>query len=319
VTETSETKEYADAYTQYELSEFVKTAIIQTDPEYKPVLSSSSVQTEPEPTPSMESLEIQTDPEPKRTYSSIETQTELSAPDEDDEMASSSSTLRPTPATPKAAPKPLLPIDAPPSYDQVLSREAITRLLESHNHGNDNLRYELKIAEATLKQWHKGAAMPFEPLPDGISVEALEQWTKLKKELGTECMVIDKIIAASKKVEKPTSPTTDKPKRTRHHRFYNIYNTYFYNKNEHGVASVAGTMAVGFVLSSLLFLALSPAQYAAPGMPTYQDRAYWTAFNSIEAMGPGFGGGGRGEAVWSVIGRVLLGGAEVVRRANIPS
>ncbi|KIJ51491.1 hypothetical protein M422DRAFT_58957 [Sphaerobolus stellatus SS14] len=318
VVEITETKEYADAYTQHEVSEFVRAAATQTDPEFKPVRYTSSVQTEPEPTRALRSLDTQTEPEKKRVLSSMEIQTEPEAAitqEDDEELASSSSTLRPPIATPKAIPEPSIPTDAPPSYDQVLSREVLTRLLRSHEHDHDNMRIELKIAEATLKQWHKGVNMPFEPIPDGVSVELLEQWTKIKKELGAECMVIDKILDASKKVGKPAA---EKPKRPRH-RFYNIYNTYFYNKSDSPLTSIATPLVVGFVFSSVMFMALSPTPYAVPGMPTYQDRAYWTAFNTLDAMGEGFGGGGRGEAVWSVLGRVLLGSAEVVRRVNMPS
>ena len=268
---------------------------VQTEPETKPLLASSEVQTEPEQTPS--SLE--------RT----------SSQDSDDELASSSSTVRPS------TPKPFPPRDAPPSYDQALSRQALARALEGstldYSQVKESMRYELKIAEATLKQWHKGASIPFEPLPEGISIETVEQWAKLKKELGAECMVLDKIVAASKKVPKaPPQPQKKSPSRRR---FYNIYNTYFYNKTDSALSSYATPVIVGFVFSTVMFLTLSPASpYAIPGMPTYQDRAYWTAFHALDVAGEGFANG-KSDAVWTVIGRLLLGSADVVRRANIPS
>jgi len=141
---------------------------------------------------------------------------------------------------------------------------------------------------------------------------------QLKKELGAECMVLDKIIAASKKVPK-SLPSPPPKKSSGSRRFYNIYNTYFYNKADNGMVSYATPIFVGFVFSTVMFLALSPASpYAVPGMPTYQDRAYWTAFHALDAAGEGFAGS-QSDAVWTVVGRLLLGSADVVRRANMPS
>ncbi|KAF8577772.1 UPF0014-domain-containing protein [Ramaria rubella] len=324
VLEITETKEFSDAYTQHDASEFATSFAIQTEPEPKPSTAVSSMQTDPEPEPLLRSFETQTDPEPKPRLASSEVQTDpeltplhpeaLSPPDEDDELASSSSTVRPS------TPKPSPPRDAPPSYDQTLSRQALARALEGftldYSQVKEPMRYELKVAEATLKQWHKGASLPFEPLPEGISTEAVEQWAKLKKELGAECMVLDKIIAASKKV--PATPAVPK-KSSNRRRFYNIYNTYFYNKTDSALSSYATPVFVGFVFSTVMFLALSPASpYAVPGMPTYQDRAYWTAFHALDATGEGFAGG-QSDALWTVVGRLLLGSADIVRRANMPS
>lgn len=301
---------------------------IQTEPEPKPSFSTSSTQTDPEtepkPVPSLRSFEVQTEPETKPLLASAEVQTDsdqtsstserVSPQDSDDELASSSSTVRPS------TPKPTLPRDAPPSYDQALSRQALARALEGstldYSQVKEPLRHELRVAEATLKQWHKGATLPFEPLPDGISVEAVEQWAKLKQELGVECMVLDKIVAASKKVVKTPLP---QKKSSSRRRFYNIYNTYFYNRTDSPLTSFATPVIVGFVFSTVMLLALSPASpYAMPGMPTYEDRAYWSAFHALDGAGEGFANG-RQDAVWTVVGRLLLGGADVVRRANMPS
>lgn len=301
----------------------------QTNAEPKLSVTTSSMQTDPEPElesrPLLRSSEIQTEPEIKRVWASAEVQTDpeqtsqslerTSSQDSDDELASSSSTVRPS------TPKPFQPRDAPPSYDQALSRQALARALEGstldYSQVKESMRYELKVAEATLKQWHKGASIPFEPLPKGISVEAVEQWAKLKTELGAECMVLDKIVAASKKVCNP-SPQPQK-KSFSGRRFYNIYNTYFYNKTDSALSSYATPVIVGFVFSTVMFLTLSPASpYAVPGMPTYQDRAYWTAFHALDAAGEGFANG-KSDAVWTVFGRLLLGSADIVRRANMPS
>lgn len=299
---------------------------IQTDPEHKPSVTTLSIQTDPEPEPAplpiVRSYEVQTEPETKPLLASSQVQTDPeqaaergSTQDSDDELASSSSTVRPS------TPRPSLPRDAPPSYDQALSRQALARALEGstldYSQVKGPMRYELKVAEATLKQWHKGATIPFEPLPEGISLEAVEQWAKLKKDLGAECMVFDKIVAASKKVAKV--PAQPQKKSSSRRRFYNIYNTYFYNKTDNALSSFATPVIVGFVFSTVMFLALSPASpYVVPGMPTYEDRAYWTAFHALDAAGEGFVNG-KADAVWTVVGRLLLGSADVVRRANMPS
>ncbi|KAF8519575.1 hypothetical protein JB92DRAFT_3112335 [Gautieria morchelliformis] len=322
VVEVTVTKEFSDAYTQHDASEFVASLATQTEPEPKPSVATSSVQTEPEP--DQRSFEVQTEPEIKPVLASSEAQTDpepgserAPAQDSDDELASSSSTVRPS------TPRPSTPRDAPPSYDQALSRQALAKALEGstqdYSRAKASMRYELKVAEATLKQWHKGAAIPFEPLPEGISVEAVEQWAALKKELGAECLVLDKIVAASKKIPKAPPQPQPQKKASSRRRFYNIYNTYFYNKSDNAVSAYATPVIVGFVFSTVVFLALSPAApYAVPGMPTYQDRAYWTAFHALDAAGEGFANG-KSDAVWTVVGRLLLGGADVVRRVNMPS
>lgn len=292
------------------MTEFVRDTPAQTIPDFKPVLNSLSIQTDSEIVVPTRSRVIQTEPEAKRSLVSMEIQTD---PDSDSALTQNASRS----LTLKSPSKALLPTDEPPSYDQALSHQALVKALErptSDSQVQEPLRYELKIAEATLKQWHKGVNMPLEPLPDGISIEALEHWAQLKKELGAECMVIDKILAASKKVDNPT----DKPKKVQRRRFYNIYNTYFYNKSDSALSTLAAPVFVGFVVSTVMFLTLSPTPHHVPGMPSYHDRAYWVAFNTLDAAGEGFGRSSSG-AIWSAIGRLLLGGAEVVGRVNMPS
>lgn len=316
----SESKEYVDAYTQYDAAQSVTSYGVQTEEEPKRSLRTFSTQTESEAEVIRRSTEIQTVRQVSSKVASVEIQTELvpevsPAKNSEEDLNSSASTIRPS--TPRVP----IPMDAPPSYDQTLGREVLVKVLESrvfdYSNIHEPLRNELKIAEATLRHWHKDVTIPFEGLPQGISIESAEQWENLKKELGTGCTVIDKIVDSSEKVLKPSSLSSSKP--PHRHRFYNIYNTYFYSKNESSLTSYAGPILLGIFASTAVFFALAPVSpYAGPGMPTYQDRAYWTAFNSLDTVGEGLTIGG-GDAVWSTLGRLLLGGAEVVRRANIPS
>lgn len=324
VLEMTESKEYVDAYTQHNPDEFISSHGVQTDEEPKRSLRTPSTQTEAEPrsihrtmqaqaveqvSSKLVSVEIQTETE-------TETETEVSpAKDLEEDLTSSSSTIRPS------TPRPSIPTDAPPSYDQALSIEVLAKVLDSptfdYSKISEPLRHELKIAETALRHWHKGLTVPIEGLPEGISIESISQWEKLKREFGTNCTAIDKLIESSKKVSKSPSPSTSRP--THRHRFYNIYNTYLYNKTESSLSSYTGPILFSVFASAAVFLALAPVSpNAGPGMPTYQDRVYWSTFNSLNSVGGGFMSG-QGDALWSVVGRLLLGGAEVVRRVNIPS
>ncbi|GJJ08355.1 hypothetical protein Clacol_002569 [Clathrus columnatus] len=323
IIEMSDSKEYTDSYTQYDVTEFVSSCGIQTDEEPKRSLRECSTQSEPERKPVVHSLETQTIQKASSKLASVEIEIQTdpdpelsSTKDFEEDLTSSSSTIRPS------TPRPPVPLDAPPSYDQTFSREVLRKVMENrpldYSNVREPLQNELRIAEATLRHWHEGLKLPFEGLPEGISFESVEQWESLKKELGAGCTVIDKIIESSKKNSK-SSPVPSPPKPAHRHRFYNIYNTYFYNKNESSLTSYAGPVLFGIFASTAVFLALSPiSPYVGPGMPTYQDRAYWTAFNSLDAVGEGISLN-QGDAMWSVLGRLLLGGAEVVRRANMPS
>src|SRR6266404_5926733 len=121
-----DSREYADAYTQYDLELFVKTSTTQTDPPAKILTTSFGTQTEMSPN----SVSTQTDFPTPRVTIEADIQTEETAvsrspsPQEDEALASSSSTI--LPPTPKANPTPLdlvanSPTDLPPSYNQVTS------------------------------------------------------------------------------------------------------------------------------------------------------------------------------------------------------
>ncbi|KAI9454394.1 hypothetical protein BJY52DRAFT_1427326 [Lactarius psammicola] len=294
-----DSREFADAYTQYDPKLFAKTSTTQTDPPPKILTTSFGAQTDM----STNSISTQTDTPTLRVTMEAEIQTEETAvsrspsPQEDDEaLASSSSTV--LPPTPKAKPTSLdllaanSPTDLPPSYNQ---------------------RRDLRIAVETLRSWHNGLKLPLRQCVD-VSAETLEEWRALKAEVGIGCKVIDRALEDAVTNSTPTS------RRQKSNRFYNIYNTYVYGGNSvagrlppwSGLASHA-LFCVG--ASAVVFFAMSPFmphQYVVPGGPTYYDRAAWSSFNTMHATGEGFPGEGT-TAVWNFLGRVGGGAARIAR------
>jgi len=283
---------------------------MQTEPLAKITKSSFSIQTEtpPEPIP----LPI---PPPRITVE-MEIQTEeIAEPSRspspqfnDESLASSSSTI--VPPTPKPQTKALDQehADEPPAYNQITDRE----------------EREWLVAAETLKKWHNGVKIPFEPVAGGISEEAIEDWKALKQELGVECTVIDKIVANSERAITPSSSRLPKEQKARRSgRFYNIYNTYVYGDSSKSSPVTAGGFSFGFAsqavvlmgASALVLMAATPyltPNYSIPGGATYYDRSAWNSFNSMQAAGEGFGPDGTA-AVWNFLGRVGGGAVRMAR------
>jgi hypothetical protein len=215
-------------------------------------------------------------------------------------MASSSSTI--VPPTPKAHVRPLESVHSdqpPPAYNQINLQEQEER--------------DLQVVTAALRKWHDGAKIPFEPIPGGVPEEAVEEWKALNRELGVGCTVIDQIIDKSEKTSGPRPPS--KNGKTGQNRFYNIYNTYIYG--DKGLPTGFVTQAALCVAASaLVMLAIgqcrNSAVYSIPGGPTYYDRQAWTAFNTMQVAGEGFGYDDTA-AVWSFFGRVGGGAARIAR------
>lgn len=291
-----ETKEYSDAYTQHEPAGFTASTQAQTDPEPKILRASFNIQTDDPPT---EAFGVQTEPEPlppPKVTLDMEIQTEepevSRSPSPDEAMTSSSSTVVPS------TPKPVvshIPSDLPPAYNQVTEQD------------KDDQKW--RVAAETLKHWHNGVSIPFEPIPGGVSEDAVETWKALQEELGIGCMVIDKVIATSEKTDSPPRPTTKDGKRRS--KFYNIYNTYVYGHGKDGppsfpksfVSQVAVCMGASAFVVLILLPYVVPAYYQVPGGPTYQDRSAWHAFNSLQATGEGFSPDGAG-AIWNFLDRI---------------
>ncbi|TFK49718.1 hypothetical protein OE88DRAFT_1702542 [Heliocybe sulcata] len=293
-----EVKEYTEEATQYEPSEFFACGSTQTDPEPKVFTASTDVQTEAPPAQG----EIQTETEPlpapvAKVTVDVDVQTDLVAAavstHDEDALASSSSTA--SPPTPKA----LVP-DLPPSYSQTQEDEKA-----------------LRIAAETLHKWHPGVTGPFETVATGVSEDAIEEWKALKKELGVDCIVIDKIIEDSPKTGENRSPKDHK--RRKSGRFYNIYNTYVYGSKDGNDSSIPGGVATQVLLcvgvSALCLLAMrpmiAPHAYVHTG-PSYYDRMAWNSFNAMYPHAEGFSPDGTA-AVWNLFGRLGGGAARIAR------
>lgn len=302
-----ETKEYADASTQYYASEHTVVCAMQTEPEPQTPTATFAMQTEETP---FTSFAIQTSPEPlpiPRITANIEIQTDTPEPErrpeadvepdpsrspspiEQESLASSSSTV--LPPTPKGG---LAHNDLPPSYTQVVPSEPLE----------------------TLHKWHHGLQLPISGLASGISEDAVEEWRSLKAELGVECAVIDQIVEASTK-------TGPRPSSQKNNKFYNIYNTYVYGGDKEGNGNGNGGSSFGLNIakqlifcmgaSACMYLVMGPyiaAQYMPVGGATYYDRAAWSSFNTMQAPGEGFGYDST-SALWSIVGRVGYGAARI--------
>jgi len=199
-------KQYADASTQHEYPPVLATADTQTDSDPVPVLNTVSIQTDeivppvvdvaefaaqtdepPRPaSPLRSSIEIQTDepepaPAPVQPVEAIEPpapSTSRHLLDDDEDLASSTTTVRPVSPDP----------DDLPSY---------ARLEEDSKE---------KVGLAVLAKWHPHMRSTA-PLPNGISREAVEGWETLKTEIGFECMAIEKVVQGSQVREDPPPVT----------------------------------------------------------------------------------------------------------------
>jgi hypothetical protein len=323
----TESRECADAYTQYDAAPFSKTSTTQTDPVPKILSASSGTQTDT--SLASASISTQTDISIPRVTMEVEVQTEepnisrSPSPQEDDEaLASSSSTV--LPPTPKAKSSPLdlltpnSPTDLPPSYNQVTSESPFRDLLHlldtedpSFSHIPDPAkRRDLCIAVETLRSWHNGLKIPLRS-PVGVSAEVLEDWRALKAEVGIGCRVFDRALE-----DAASSAASSQRKSSR---FYNIYNTYVYGGDRMAGKLPWGGLASHALLcvgaSAAVFFAMSPFlahQYVVPGGPTYYDRAAWSSFNTMHATGEGFSSEGTA-AVWNILGRLGGGAARIAR------
>jgi hypothetical protein len=272
---------------------------IQTD---ERVVEVFAVQTDPQPTPLLK-VTIDTGCQTDEPETEMSRSPSPPSAEDDEAMASSSSTL--LPPTPKAQELDHLHShqnELPPAYNQVTEQDQDER--------------DWRVAAETLKKWHKGVKIPFEPIPSGISEDAVEEWTALKEELGIECMVIDKIVTTSEKTGQ-SRPSREGKLATRKGRFYNIYNTYVYGagRNNSPPTSFPTQFMLGIGATALVVLAVSPymvPHYIVPGGPTYYDRTAWHSFNTMQAAGEGFSPDGTA-AVWNFIGRVGGGAARIVR------
>ena len=331
----TENREYADAYTQHDATSFTKTSTTQTDPPPRILATSLSTQTDGSLTST--STSTQTDIPIPRITTEAEVQTEEvtsrspSPQEEDDPLASSSSTV--LPPTPKANVTSLdivasnSPNDLPPSYNQVTSdtpSHDILHLLDAEDLSFSHIpdprqRRDLRIAVETLRIWHSGLKVPLHP-PAEVSADMLEEWRTLKAEVGMGCSVLDRALEDA--AASATKNAASSSRRRKNGRFYNIYNTYVYGGDGHN--ALAGKMPWGGLAShallcvgasAVVFFAMSPFlthQYVVPGGPSYYDRSAWSSFNTMYPAGEGYAGEGN-IAMWNFLGRLGGGAARIAR------
>lgn len=209
------------------------------------------------------------------------------------------------------------------------------------------------VARDTIAHWHRGAPIPLAPVPGGVSQGALRAWARLKGELGVECMVIEKILAASAARTPPATPTpslrrrrsssissstpatapSPAPQQTKAKkekkrktsarraagwRFVDMLSVYaarerLPQKMFYPIVVLGAWTAVVVVATPFV-----THYFAVPGMPDIADRAALSALRAIAGgAGEGFAGNvgpTKFDAVWTVIEHLLLGSASAVLR-----
>ncbi|KAH7910333.1 hypothetical protein BJ138DRAFT_1192376, partial [Hygrophoropsis aurantiaca] len=279
-------------------------------------------------------MDIQTD-----EHTEEDVQTEENVDDDDDAgastLASSSSTV--LPGTPEGL---LLhaqlnarlhsqlhehPHDLPPSYRSITAQEE---------------------EDATLRRWHPGMPIPVPARDDDkggneeTDASAIAEWRALKRELGVECLVIDKFLESAHTQTQPRPRKSGNASRTS--RLYDIIAGLRSDKgkrvavsgieadkgdedDEEKAVDEGSPLAITINVRHVLFCAAASAAVYLSTLPSpstsrtgimgwntgYYDRAAWAGFNSMDAPGEGFGYDGT-QALWDVLGRVGVGAARVV-------
>ena len=300
-----DTRTYSDAYTQHDVSEFTTSHQTQTDLEPKRPMISSSMQTQSTPFTSS-SMQTERPPSPPLV---IKTEIEIQTDENETLVADDSFSHH---GKGRAMPR-----DSPPSY------------AESSKAEGDDLE-NIGGAFKAVQEWHPRLEMPLSPVAGGISEDALEEWAAVKREMGFECLAIEKVIEMSLKTGRPrssdASTSSSASSSSRKSRFYNIYNTFVSDRTrdqtEHDRSLAAGLTQAAMILGACVLAAgvLSAAPsiqsqydgYGVPGGPSYYDRAAWNEFNRLYPVGEGLAANGAA-SVWDVLGRITGGAARMAR------
>ncbi|KAJ1307389.1 hypothetical protein OPQ81_001494 [Rhizoctonia solani] len=190
-----------------------------------------------------------------------------------------------------AAPSPI-PSDLPPPYAQ-------------------NPR---ETEAGVLKKWHAGLAERA-CTPGASSSQVREEWAALKRSVGVECGVIDRIVEGKDVVDlieddgEEVTEWVRVPVRGNRRGFFNVYNTYIVRRGDGWWTSVLTQAVVGIgfwaIVAGLWGPRLTPFE-----VPTYTDRATWSAYNNYAgAFGEGLVGRSVDNPVWVAIERLIVGAA----------
>ena len=195
-----EVKQYADAYAQHDSTDFMSSVVTQTDVEPRRSVASSSSQTSPQLGRVLKTCDVSA-----QTDALVLGDMSVGVDDDDDDDASSSSTLTPVSQSPSPSPRkhksPVVLVgsnDLPPSYARLEAEE------------------QEKIEKEYLRRWHPGMTSPtassvVSPNSSSdvneVSREAVEEWKNLKRELGFECVAIDRVLLKGNVDRSPRKPS----------------------------------------------------------------------------------------------------------------
>ncbi|CAE7218772.1 unnamed protein product [Rhizoctonia solani] len=188
-----------------------------------------------------------------------------------------------------SAPSPV-PSDLPPPYAQTRETEA-----------------------GVLKKWHAGLTERAST-PEPSSSQVREEWAALKRTVGVECSVIDRIVEGKEVLDlvkddgDEVTEWVRVPVKGNRRGFFNVYNTYIVRRDGWWPTILTqAVVGVGFwvIVAGLLGPRLTPFE-----VPTYTDRATWSAYNNYAgAFGEGLVGRSVDNPVWVAIERAVVGAA----------
>ncbi|CAE6337269.1 unnamed protein product [Rhizoctonia solani] len=164
-----------------------------------------------------------------------------------------------------------------------------------------------------LKKWHAGLTeRASTPTPSSSQVR--EEWAALKRSAGVECGVIDRIVEGKAIIEgegegDEVTEWVRVPVKGNRRGLFNVYNTYIVRRGEGWWTSVLTQAVVGIgfwaIVAGLWGPRLTPFE-----IPTYTDRATWSAYNNYAgAFGEGLVGRSVDNPVWVAIERLVVGAA----------
>ncbi|KAG9124068.1 hypothetical protein FRC07_012979 [Ceratobasidium sp. 392] len=159
--------------------------------------------------------------------------------------------------------------------------------------------YPLAAESGVLKRWHarRGHRTPG-------SVHAREEWAALKRLVGVECQVIERVIEGQdidNLVEDKDDENTE-PAPSRARKLFRVsfeFTSWPYLLTHAVMGFGVWSLAAAVVVNQLV-----------PQTPTYADRMNWSAYNNYAgALGEGLVGRTGDSALWTMVERLVLGAA----------
>ncbi|KAH7341911.1 hypothetical protein B0J17DRAFT_648554 [Rhizoctonia solani] len=160
-----------------------------------------------------------------------------------------------------------------------------------------------------LKKWHAGLAERAST-PGPSSDQVREDWAALKRSVGVECGVIDRIVEGKDIIGDDGEEVewVRVPVKGNRRGLFNVYNTYIVRRDGWWTSVLTqAVVGIGFwaVVAGIWGPRLAPFE-----VPTYTDRATWSAYNNYAgAFGEGLVGRSVDNPVWVAIERLVVGAA----------